>query len=67
MSLPILRNSRLLSHVAAATTAVALAIGAYLGADDVLSRIVLPVAAPAADKATTCPIWGRIGAPSTST
>ena len=66
MSLPILRNSRLLSHVAAATTAVALAIGAYLGADDVLSRIVLPVAAPAADK-STCPIWGRIGAPSTST
>ena len=67
MSLPILRNSRLLSHVAAATTAVALAIGAYLGADDVLSRIVLPVAAPAADKSNYCPIWGRIGAPSTST
>lgn len=58
MSLPILRNSRLLSHVAAATTAVALAIGAYLGADDVLSRIVLPVAAPAADKSNYLPNLG---------
>lgn len=58
MSLPILRNSRLLSHVAAATMAVALAIGAYLGADDVLSRIVLPVAAPAADKSNYLPNLG---------
>lgn len=58
MSLPILRNSRLLSHVAAAATAVALAIGAYLGADDVLSRIVLPVAAPAADKSNYLPNLG---------
>lgn len=58
MSLPILRNSRLLSHVAAATTAVALAIGTYLGADDVLSRIVLPVAAPAADKSNYLPNLG---------
>ncbi|MCS3509751.1 D-alanyl-lipoteichoic acid biosynthesis protein DltD [Achromobacter sp. AGC78] len=46
MLLPILRNTRLLSHVAAAATAVALAVGAYWGADDVLSRIVTPAAAP---------------------
>lgn len=46
MSLPILRNTRLLSHVAAAATAVALAVGTYCGADDLLSRVVNPVATP---------------------
>ncbi|WAI83618.1 MULTISPECIES: D-alanyl-lipoteichoic acid biosynthesis protein DltD [Achromobacter] len=44
MLLPILRNTRLLSHVAAAATAVALAVGAYCGMDDLLGRIVTPTA-----------------------
>jgi D-alanine transfer protein len=61
MSLPILRNSQLWSHVAAAATAVALAFGAYCGADDLLSRIVTPVssaAAAAADKSNYLPNLG---------
>jgi D-alanine transfer protein len=48
MSLPILRNTRLLSHVAAAATAVALAVGTYCGADDLLSRVVNPASSPSA-------------------
>lgn len=48
MSLPILRNTRFLSHVAAAATAVALAIGTYWGADDLLSRVVNPASSPSA-------------------
>lgn len=61
MSLPILRNTQLWSHVAAAATAVALAFGAYCGADDLLSRIVTPVSAPsaaAADKSNYLPNLG---------
>lgn len=58
MSLPIFRNSRLLSHVAAATTAVAVAYGAYCGADDVLSRVVSPVSTVAASSSNYLPNLG---------
>ncbi|MBO1016623.1 D-alanyl-lipoteichoic acid biosynthesis protein DltD [Achromobacter sp. SD115] len=65
MSLPILRNTRLLSHVAAAATAVALAVGTYCGADDLLSRVVNPMSAPSAAAAAKSnylpnlgPDWG---------
>ena len=58
MSLPIFSNTRLLSHVAAATTAVALAYGAFCGADDVLSSIVNPVSTVAASKSNYLPNLG---------
>ncbi len=61
MSLPILRNTRFLSHVAAAATAVALAVGTYWGADDLLSRVVNPASSPsalAADKSNYLPNLG---------
>lgn len=61
MSLPILRNTRFLSHAAAAATAVALAVAAYCGADDLLSRVVNPASsrsAVAADKSNYLPNLG---------
>ncbi len=58
MSLPIFSNTRLLSHVAAAATAVALAYGAFCGADDVLSNIVHPVSTVAASKSNYLPNLG---------
>lgn len=61
MSLPILRNTRFLSHVAAAATAVMLAAGTYWGADDLLSRVVNPASSPsalAADKSNYLPNLG---------
>ncbi|OZI68958.1 D-alanyl-lipoteichoic acid biosynthesis protein DltD [Bordetella genomosp. 1] len=42
MLLPTLRNPRLLSHIAAAATATALALGCYLGADTALTQAVQP-------------------------
>ena len=60
MSLPILRNSRFCSHVAAAATAMALAIRAYCGADELLSRMVVPTqqAAVAAGRSNYLPNLG---------
>jgi len=49
----------LLSHVAAAATAVALAVGMYCGADDLLSRVANPAStAVAADKSNYLPNLG---------
>lgn len=56
--LPLIRNPRLLSHVAAASTALALAIGVFWGADDLLSEIVRPVSSAASIKDNYLPNLG---------
>lgn len=54
----LIRNSRLLSHIAAATTALALAVGVFWGADDFLSGIVRPVSSAASIKDNYLPNLG---------
>jgi len=59
-------NSRLLSHLAAATTAAVLALGLYIAGDDFLDRLPLPVQLPLAATTTATdnylpnlgPDWG---------
>jgi len=63
-------NSRLLSHLAAATTAAVLALGLYIAGDDFLDRLPLPVQLPSASTTTATdnylPISGPTGARKTS-
>ena len=56
--LPLIRNPRMLSHVAAASTALALAIGVFWGADDLLNEIVRPVSSTASIKGNYLPNLG---------